>query len=197
MERNPSTTKGRARRTGRREMLQVSAAGSLALASGLLGALTAPLSAAAGDVGSITPQNGKLRRVVSALNAEGKSFIGIDDSVELANLFSTPAGRVMGEAGKNEPAPTLTAATGQTRCFVASIPPHTDKKPTMQNRIGFHKGAGISYCLILNGALTYMTDTQETIVRAGDLVVERSTLHSWRNDSTAPISMFIVTVSAA
>jgi hypothetical protein len=175
----------------------MSAAGGLALATGLFGALVAEAGAAAGDVGSITPQNGKLRRVVSALNAEGKSYIGTDDSVELANLFSTSAGKVMGEGAKGEAAHALSTATGQTRCFVASIPPHTDKKPTMQNRIGFHKGAGISYCLILNGALTYMTDTQETVVRSGDLVVERSTLHSWRNDGAAPVSMFIVTVSAA
>ena len=197
MERNPNTSKARTRRTGRREMLQMSAAGGLTLATGFFGALVVEAEAAAGDVGSITPKNGQLRRVVSALNAEGKSYIGIDESVELANLFSTPAGKVMGEAGQSEAPPALTTATGQTRCFVASIPPHTDTKPTMENRIGFHQGAGISYCLILNGALTYMTDTQETVVCSGDLVVERSTLHSWRNDSAAPVSMFIVTVSAA
>jgi hypothetical protein len=197
MERNPSTSNARTHRTGRREMLQMSAAGGLTLATGFFGALVVEAGAAAGDVGSITPANGRLRRVVSALNAAGKSYIGIDDSAELANIFSTPAGKVMGEAATSEAPPALTAATGQTRCFVASIPPHTDKKPTRENRIGFHKGAGISYCLILNGALTYMTDTQETVVRSGDLVVERSTLHSWRNDSAAPVSMFIVTVSAA
>ena len=73
---------------------------------------------------------------------------------------------------------------------------HKDQKPTLANRIGFHKGAGISYCLILNGTLTYMTDTQETVVRSGDLIVERSTLHSWRNEGTTPVSMLIVTVSA-
>lgn len=183
------------RTAGRRQMLQWSAAGGLTLASGLFGALVPEAAAAAGDLGAITPQNGRLRRVVSALNPQGKSYIAIDDSAEVNNLFSSAAGRVMGVAGKDEPA-GLTAATGQTRCFVAAIPPHTDKKPTMENRIGFHKGAGISYCLILNGALTYMTDTQETVVRAGDLVVERSTLHSWRNDGNAPVSMFIVTVSA-
>lgn len=196
MTRISSPREGRAQRTGRREMLRLSAASSLTLASGLLGGLVTPLIAAPGDVGSITPQNGKIRRVVSALNTENKSYIAIDDSSDLGNLFSTPAGRAMGDAGKNEP-PGLTTATGQTRCFVAAIPPHKDQKPSMQNRIGFHKGNGISYCFILNGALTYMTDTQETVVRAGDLVVERSTLHSWRNEGAEPVSMFIVTVSAS
>jgi hypothetical protein len=176
-------------------MLQMSAAGGLTLASGLFGGLLAPGQAAGAD-GSITLQNGKLRRVVSGLNAEGKSYIAIDDSADAAKIFATPAGRALGEVASHEPAQLPMNATGQTRCFVAAIPPHQDKKPTVANRIGFHKGAGISYCLILNGALTYLTDTQETLVRAGDLVVERSTLHSWRNDGTTPVSMFIVTVSA-
>ncbi len=184
------------RRTGRRELLQLSAAGGLTLASGLLGALVAPAGAEAGQAtGSLTPPNGKLRRVVSANNPEGKSYIAIDDTVEVANLWTTPPGKTLGEAGKNEPA-SLTKATGETRCFVAAIQPSKDPKPNRENRIGYHKGAGIWYCLILNGSLAYMTDTQETVVRAGDLVVERSTLHSWRNESSAPVSMFIVTVNA-
>ena len=195
MKNHDSTTPGVARHPGRRQMLQMSAAGGLTLASGLFGGLLAPGQAAGAD-GSITPQNGKLRRVVSGLNPEGKSYIAVDDSPDVANIFATPVGRVLGEVAKNEPAQLPMNATGQTRCFVAAIPPHTDQKPTMANRIGFHKGAGISYCLILNGTLTYMTDTQETLVRSGDLIVERSTLHSWRNEGTTPVSMFIVTVSA-
>ena len=183
------------RRPGRRQMLQMSAAGGLTLASGLLGGLLSPTPAAGAD-GSITPQNGKLRRVVSGLNPEGKSYIAIDDSADVANLFATPVGRALGEVAKNEPAQLPMNASGQTRCFVAAIQPHKDQKPTMANRIGFHKGAGISYCLILNGTLTYLTDTQETVIKSGDLVVERSTLHSWRNEGTTPVSMFIVTVSA-
>src|SRR5262245_19125129 len=191
---NHDNVRGMASRLGRRQVLQMSAAGGLTLASGLFGGLLVPGQAAAAD-GSITPQNGKLRRVVSGLNPEGKSFIAIDDSAEVANIFTTPAGRALGEVAKSEPALPM-SATGQTRCFVAAIPPHTNQKPTLANRIGFHRGAGISYCLILNGSLTYMTDTQETLVRSGDLVVERSTLHSWRNEGTTPVSMFIVTVSA-
>ena len=182
--------------TDRRELLQLSAASLLALGSGFFG--SAGVAEAAGaDLGAINPQGGKLRRVVSALNADGKSYIAIDDSVDVGNLFSTAAGKVMGDPGKPEPAGGLSTASGKTRCFVAAIPPHAgDKKPTRENRLGFHKGDGISYCFIMNGALTYMTDTQETTVRSGDLIVERATLHSWRNDSSAPVSMFIVTVSA-
>jgi hypothetical protein len=183
------------RLSGRRQLLQASAAGGLTLASGLFGGLLNPAAAEAGQAAGLAPKSGKMRRVVSALNADGKSYIAIDDTVDVANLWTTAAGKVMGDVGKAEP-PGLANATGQMRVFVAAIQPSKDPKPTMANRIGFHKGAGISYCLIMNGSLTYMVDTQETVVRAGDLVIERSTLHSWRNESTEPVSMFIVTVNA-
>lgn len=180
--------------TSRRRLLKAAAGSGLVATTGVMG-LIAPLRAAAAD-GSLTPQNGKLRRVVSGLDSGGKSRIAIDETVEVANLFSTPVGRTLGVVAQDEPAQLPMNATGATRCFVAAIQPHKDQKPTMTNRIGFHKGAGISYCLILNGTLTYMTDTQETQVHAGDLIVERATLHSWRNEGAAPVSMFIVTVSA-
>ncbi len=62
--------------------------------------------------------------------------------------------------------------------------------------IGYHRADGIAYCLILNGEIAFLVDMQEVIVRAGDVVVERNTLHSWRNEGREPVSMFIVTVSA-
>src|SRR5262245_39118927 len=110
---NHDSTRGVARRLGRRTMLQTSAAAGLTVASGLFGGLLTPGQAAGAD-GSITPQNGKLRRVVSGLNPEGKSYIAIDDSAEVANIFGTPAGRALGEVAKNEPAQLPMNASGQT-----------------------------------------------------------------------------------
>ena len=136
-----------------------------------------------------------MRRVVTAHNAEGKSYIANDEIVDAANLWSGTPERPLGTTTGTEP-PGVTHATGQTRCFVAAIPPSKDPKPTTVNRIGYHRANGIAYCLILNGALTFLVDTQEVVVRAGDVVVERNTLHSWRNEGAEPVSMFIVTVSA-
>jgi uncharacterized cupin superfamily protein len=49
---------------------------------------------------------------------------------------------------------------------------------------------------ILSGEIVFMTDTQETIVRAGDLSVERGTFHSWRNEGTTPLTMLIMVKNA-
>jgi quercetin dioxygenase-like cupin family protein len=41
-----------------------------------------------------------------------------------------------------------------------------------------------------------MVDTQEVRIKAGDLVVERNTMHSWRNEGTEPVTMAITVVTA-
>jgi mannose-6-phosphate isomerase-like protein (cupin superfamily) len=182
--------------TGRRAMLGYSAAGGLAVAAGLLGVLTSSTDAEAGQIaGKMALPNGKIRRIVTAQNADGKSYIASDGSVEANDLWKGTPDRPLGVAGENEP-PGVSHATGQSRCFVAAIPPSKDPKPTTSNRVGYHRGNGVSHCLILDGDLVFMVDTQETIVRAGDLIVERNTLHSWRNEGSQPVSMFIVTINA-
>jgi len=181
---------------GRRAMLGYSAAGGLTVAASLLGVLTSSRDAEAGQsAGKMTLPNGKMRRIVTAHNAEGKSYIASDGAVDANDLWKGTPERPLGVASEQEP-PGIRHATGQSRCFVAAIQPSKEPKPTTANRVGYHRGNGVSHCLILDGELVFMVDTQETIVRAGDLIVERNTLHSWRNDSTQPVSMFIVTVNA-
>jgi mannose-6-phosphate isomerase-like protein (cupin superfamily) len=182
--------------TGRRAMLGYSAAGGLAIATGLLGVLTSSTASEAGQAaGKMTLPNRKMRRIVTAHGADGKSYIASDGPVDAGDLWKGTPDRALGVAGDNEP-PGITHATGQSRCFVAAIPPSKDPKPTPANRLGYHRGNGVSHCLILDGELVFMVDTKEVTVRAGDLIVERNTLHSWRNEGSEPVSMFIVTVNA-
>jgi len=180
----------------RRALLELSAISGLTAAAGLVGmpGAAAVVEAAQGS-GTITLQKGKARRVVTAHNADGKSYIAKDEIVDFANIWTGSPDHPLGTAAAAEPA-GLSHATGQNRCFVAAIPPSKDPKPTQANRVGYHRGNGVSYCLILDGELVFLVDTQETVVRAGDVVVERNTLHSWRNEGTQPVAMFIVTVNA-
>ena len=53
------------------------------------------------------------------------------------------------------------------------------------------------YCFVLNGSLVFLTDLQEVRLKAGDVVVERHTFHSWRNETNDPVSMLITTVTGA
>jgi hypothetical protein len=136
-----------------------------------------------------------VRRVVTAHDAEGRSFIAVDDSVPMSDVWRTQPDRPIGTVPGDEKL-LVARATGETRFFLAAIPPSSDPKPNLQNRIGFHRTGGIAYCYILNGELVFLVDKQEVRLRAGDLVVERNTMHSWRNEGTEPVTMAITVVTA-
>jgi hypothetical protein len=174
---------------GRRAMLACSASASAAV----VGLFAAPDEAAAGQ----TPvPAGHMRRIVTGRNAQGKSYIVSDEMAAVGNLWTTKPDQPIGQAPPGEPR-TLTHATGEGRFFVAAIQPSKDPKPNLENRGGFHETPGIAYCYILNGELVFLVDTQEVKVRAGDLIVERNTFHSWRNEGTTPVSMLITVVNAS
>ena len=48
--------------------------------------------------------------------------------------------------------------------------------------------------MLLTGEVTFLVDVEEVALRAGDLVVERGTDHSWRNEGTEPVAVLVVVV---
>ena len=83
-----------------------------------------------------------VRRIVTAHNAEGKSFIAVDDSVPMADIWRTQPEKPIGTVPGDEKL-LVGRATGETRFFLAAIPPSTDPKPNLQNRVGFHRTGGM------------------------------------------------------
>jgi hypothetical protein len=160
------------------------------LAAGLLGVDQAAAGQSAEGARART-----IRRVVTAHDAEGRSFIAIDDTVPMADVWRTAPERPIGTVPGSEQL-LVSRATGETRFFLASIAPSPDPKPNLENRIGFHRTGGIAYCYVLNGEIVFLVDKQEVRVRAGEVVVERNTMHSWRNEGTEPVVMAITVVTA-
>jgi hypothetical protein len=183
----------------RRTVLQYSVSAAAALAGAVIGSVE-PTMATQGQASPAAlgrPVLGaRVRRVVTGHNAEGKSYIINDEVVPASNMWTTTAEQPLGAPPQGE-ARRIGHDTGETRCFVATIQPSRDPKPDLTNRGGFHITPGIAYCLILNGEIVLLTDTQEAKVKAGDIVVERNAFHSWRNETAEPVSMFIVTVNGA
>ena len=136
-----------------------------------------------------------IRRVVTAHDPEGRSFIALDDKVPVGDVWRTLPDRPIGTVPADERL-HVSRATGETRFFIASIPPSRDPTPNLENRLGFHRTGGIAYCYLLNGELVFLVDRQEVRVGAGDLVVERNTMHSWRNEGGEPVAMAITVITA-
>jgi quercetin dioxygenase-like cupin family protein len=87
--------------------------------------------------------------------------------------------------------------------FSSSIPEggstffFTDMPPAAEiGEIGMHATDTLDYAVIVSGEVTLITQTGETMVRAGDVVVDRGVLHSWRNDGTEPCRMLFVFLKA-
>jgi mannose-6-phosphate isomerase-like protein (cupin superfamily) len=55
----------------------------------------------------------------------------------------------------------------------------------------------LDFCLILEGEITLVLDTEEVNLKAGDTVVQRGTNHAWSNRSDAPCRIAISSHDAA
>jgi uncharacterized cupin superfamily protein len=63
----------------------------------------------------------------------------------------------------------------QVSTYSAQAPhPYMQKTPTLD------------FCLILEGEITLVLDTEEVALKAGDTVIQRGTNHAWSNRSNEP-----------
>ena len=182
---------------GRRVLLQGSAAGGAALAAGLFGPLAGVATAQATTPGPAQPiRSGNIRRVLTGQNAAGRSYIAEDAVVPVADGWTTTPDAPLGPAPAGEERADFSRATGDTRFWLLSMAPHEDPKPDLTNRIGFHRTPGVAYVYILSGEVMFLVDEGEVRLKPGDLLVERGTDHSWRNEGPDPVGMLLVVANA-
>jgi mannose-6-phosphate isomerase-like protein (cupin superfamily) len=62
---------------------------------------------------------------------------------------------------------------------------------------GMHKTATVDYAIVLSGEIYAVMDAGETLMRAGDCLVQRGTNHAWSNRSQAPCLVAFVLISAS
>ncbi len=61
---------------------------------------------------------------------------------------------------------------------------------------GFHKTATIDYAIVLEGEIYAMMDEGEALLKAGDVLVQRGTNHSWSNRTSKPAVVAFVLIDA-
>jgi quercetin dioxygenase-like cupin family protein len=121
------------------------------------------------------------RRVVTGLNAQGKSCVIIDGAIPCDEAF--PAALVWrtkalpaDNSGREDPVVPYTMEmlhpTGSA-FTICEFRPGTDG--------GFHATDTIDYLVILKGEVTLLLETGEAALKPGDFVVDRGTVHGWRN----------------
>ena len=61
---------------------------------------------------------------------------------------------------------------------------------------GMHKTATVDYAIVLSGEIWALMDEGETLMRTGDVLVQRGTNHAWSNRSVAPCLVAFILISA-
>jgi quercetin dioxygenase-like cupin family protein len=139
------------------------------------------------------------RRVVTGHDAAGTSVFLADgappvvrtapDGASFHELWNTPA--MPAPIAPDEPEPTLRSLTVPpdphgTKIRVNDFPPGV-VSPT-------HRTETVDYGIVLEGEMVLVLDDSETVLRAGDIVVQRGTDHRWENRSGAVARMVFVLV---
>jgi mannose-6-phosphate isomerase-like protein (cupin superfamily) len=177
---------------------------------GLLLALGLALTCAGSTAGdSQTPSS--IRRVVTAVDQNGKAVVLFDGQVPLMTMRSpNPAGEIW--VTERSPA-NLSSAADLAKTKVALPPPRggtifrivefVPMTPqiekldinTMMKVVGpeapakglpprhpmMHRTRSVDYALILSGEIDMLVDDGEVHLKAGDVVVQQATNHAWVN----------------
>jgi quercetin dioxygenase-like cupin family protein len=182
---------------------QLVGAGIVSAAFGSLGGVDL-LAAGQATTKAGTPVSGLdltkgVRRVVTGHNAAGRSYIIKDERVTggaFPSLYKATGDVPLGPGLAGEPqrimatdAPQLEPALGGSSFHFVTLPP-TPKgaKP------GWHRTTTLDYNILLGGDLVLMVDDGETLLHPGDVVIQRNTMHAWRNDTNAPVYWVAVLV---
>jgi quercetin dioxygenase-like cupin family protein len=141
----------------------------------------------------------KIRRVVTSHDDKGKAVVAIDEvsrdvvsfrpGATIANIWSTEGFPVDNDALKD----TAKEITGTTRAG-GTVFRVIEYAPGVTPRN--HRTDSIDYAVVLSGEIDMELDDQVVSLRAGDVLVQRGTIHNWVNRGTVPCVVAFVLIDA-
>jgi hypothetical protein len=151
------------------------------------------------------------RRVITGHNEAGRSCFVADEQVENGIAWQSLPGLPLGR-DPNGGVPALLATTapllepppGGSLCHYIVMEPWRLMQPKLaQGSIpgvdaeGFHRTTTVDYILLVSGEVTLVLEEGETILKAGDMAIQRNTLHAWRNHTDQPVVFWGIMASVA
>jgi len=92
--------------------------------------------------------------------------------------------------------PESRARTFDREAAFAAMGAHHALDPEGARHPGMHKTSTVDYAIVLSGEIYALMDEGETLMKAGDTLVQRGTNHAWANRSDAPCLVAFILVSA-
>jgi hypothetical protein len=169
---------------------------------------------------------GKVRRIVTGVNAQGRSYIVSDRSFPAGEVAPGQAVRVglwrtgaapSSNEGAEDPVPdgvivrTPPEPRGGSVIRITDIAPDSQRaydaeelrrrgcKTTAERSAGhpgFHATDTVDYAICLEGEVWAMLDEGETLMRPGDVLIQRGTYHAWSNRTERICRMAFILIDA-
>jgi len=143
--------------------------------------------------------NLKVRRVVTGHDSKGNAVVRIDEvaknvvssrrGIEAAVVWSTdtcPVDNDREEDGSIRPVGT-TLENGTVFRIVRYEPGVVPRR---------HRTDSVDYAVIMSGSIDMELDGQTVTLNAGDVLIQRGTIHNWVNRGTEPCLIAFILVSA-
>jgi quercetin dioxygenase-like cupin family protein len=140
-----------------------------------------------------------IRRVVTGHDEQGRAKVLIDEQVK--NVFSPRPGAaysviwssdgfpVSNDGGEDPSAKKIgTTITNGTVFRVVSFAPGVSPRN--------HRTDSVDYAVVMAGEIDMELDGETVRLKAGDVLVQRGTIHNWVNKGTAPCVIAFVLVAA-
>ena len=133
------------------------------------------------------------RRVVTGLNEQGQSSVILDGPVSGTPVVAWRTKTVPADnSGSNDiDVPQFgfdLMHDGGSNFLVSECPPGVE--------IALHATDTIDYVVMMRGEIVLLLESGETLLKAGDLLVDRGVLHGWRNDGGETAVMAVITLPA-
>ena len=139
-------------------------------------------------------------------------------NVGLTNLWLLDAVPTTNEAGQADPTARpfrLEPPAAGNVVRIVEFPPDKERNYTAQKEVfkaygnpeaishgeqrhpGFHKTHSVDFAIVLEGEIWALMDVGETLMKAGDVLIQRGTNHAWANRSTSIARVLFVLNGAA
>lgn len=162
----------------------------------------------------VSSQVGTYRRIVTGSDEHGKSYIVSDANcanvqaimgmpefatTELWKTSETPV-RLSEEPADPAAGPVVLPPPLQGTVFrIVEFPPDAAIKarfPAASEEHLMHRTPSIDYAYVISGEIYAVLDRQETLMRAGDVMIQRGTNHDWINRTAEPCRVLFVLIGA-
>lgn len=142
------------------------------------------------------------RRVVTGHDARGVSVIAADGAVP--GTSAVPGGTLFYPLWATDATPAPVDATAADPVAdPLSVPPPRHGTKVLINEMPsgaaspMHRTETLDYGIVLDGEVVLVLEDGETVLRAGDVVVQRGTNHRWENRSSRPARVAFILIDGA